>query len=134
MNPLNDTRQRSGDLYIPFFDERGGEAFFDVSVIHILVPSYIRRASKGQLEASKIRYDFKMTKYPDLGTRFKPLVLESTGGWHPSSFKYLKQIAELVVAHSRLTISTALNLMLTLASCRLQRNQGAMLTRRYLGL
>ena len=59
-----------------------------------------------------------MTKYPDLGTRFKPLVVESTGGWHPSSFKYLKQIAELVVAHSRLTASTAFNLMLTLASCQ----------------
>ena len=134
VNSLNDTRQRPGDFYISIFDEREDDAFFDFSVIHILAPLYIRRASKSQLEASKIRYDFKMTKYHDQGTSFKPLVLESTGGWHHSSFKYLKQIAELVVAHSRLTTSTALNLMLTLASCRLQRNQGAILTRRYLGL
>ena len=132
VNPLNDTRQRPGDLYIPVFDERGGNAFFDVSVINILAPSYIQRASRGQLESSKIRYDFKMTKYPDLGSRFKPLVVESTEGWHPSSMRSLKQIADLIAAHSRLSASTALNSLLTPASCRLQRHQGATLTRRAL--
>ena len=54
-----------------------------ISVIHTVAQSYLERAAKGQLEGSKIRYEQKMTKYPDLGSRFKPLVAESTGGWHP---------------------------------------------------
>ena len=54
-NPLNDTRQRPGDFYIPMFDERGGNAYFDVSVIHTVAPSHLVRASKGQFEGSKIR-------------------------------------------------------------------------------
>ena len=44
-----------------------------------------------------------------------------------------KQIAEKIAAHSRLSASDALNSILTIASCRLQRHQGATLTRRYLG-
>ena len=75
-----------------------------------------------------------MTKYPDLGSRFKPLVVESTGGWHPYSMGYLKQIAEQIAAHSRLSTADALNTLPTFASCRLQRHQGAMFVRRYLGL
>ena len=35
-NPANDSRQRPGDFYIPAFDERGFDTYFDVSVIHIL--------------------------------------------------------------------------------------------------
>ena len=59
-NPLKDTRQRPGDIYMPEFDIYG-EAYFDVSVISICAPSYAYRASKGVLEGSKIRYDQKMT-------------------------------------------------------------------------
>jgi hypothetical protein len=35
---------------------------------------------------AKFVYVQKMTKYSDLGARFKPLVIESTGRWHPYSF------------------------------------------------
>jgi hypothetical protein len=54
----------------------------------------VRRASKGQLEGSEIRYEAKMGKYPQLGRRFKPLVAEATGGWHRYSFDYLKLYVE----------------------------------------
>jgi hypothetical protein len=56
-----------------------GDAFFDVSVINICADSYVTRAAKGVLEGSSIRYVAKMKKYPDLGPRFKPLILKSTG-------------------------------------------------------
>jgi hypothetical protein len=49
-------------------------AFFYVSVISICAESYVSRAAKGQLEGSRIRYEQKMTKYLELGARFKPLV------------------------------------------------------------
>jgi hypothetical protein len=45
------------------------------------------------LMGADIRYVEKMKKYPDLGPRFKPLVIESTGGWHNYSFDYLKTMA-----------------------------------------
>ena len=32
-------------------------------------------------EGSKPRYNEKMFKYPDLNSRFKPLVVDFTGGW-----------------------------------------------------
>ena len=47
---------------------------------------------------------------------------------------YLKQIAEQISAHSCLSTADALNALLTFASCRLQRNQGAMFVRRYFGI
>ena len=53
-------------------------AFFDVSVVSIGADSYYARAAKGKLAGSEIRYQAKKSKYPDLGSRFKPLILEST--------------------------------------------------------
>ena len=75
-NPRNDTRQRPGDIFIANYDTRE-PAYLDVSVIHILARSYLRRASIGQLEGSKIRYEYKLSKYPDLGSSFKPLVIDA---------------------------------------------------------
>lgn len=133
MNPMNNTRQRPGDLYMPEFDPYG-EAFFDVSVISICAESYYKKASKGQLEGSKIRYDEKMRKYPELQNRFKPLVIESTGGWHAYSFGYLRKMAEHIAARTNKMAKDALNELLTSASVRLQRHQGTMLVRRCLGM
>lgn len=39
--------------------------------------------------------------------------------------KALQEIADLTAAHSRLSASTALNSLLTPASCHLKRSQGA---------
>ena len=39
-NPMNDSRQRLGDIYMPEF-EVFGDAFFDISVINICAASYI---------------------------------------------------------------------------------------------
>ena len=136
-NPMNDTRERPGDIYIAEFDSLGhgpGDAFFDISVIHICAESYIRRASVGQLEGSNIRYNEKMLKYPDLKSRFKPLVVESTGGWHPFSFKDLKDIADRMAGMSRLSAVDALSKLLSSASFCLQRHQGSQLARRCLGV
>jgi hypothetical protein len=132
-NPMNDTRQRPGDIYMPEFDVYG-DAFFDVSVISICAESYFSRASKGQLEGSRIRYEQKMAKYPDLGARFKPLVIESTGGWHPYSFDYLKTLADHIAARTNKSARDALNGLLTTSAFCLQRHQGTMLVRRCLGL
>jgi hypothetical protein len=38
-----------------------------------------------------------MGKYPELGRRFKPFVVEATGGWHRYSFDYLKLLASCTV-------------------------------------
>lgn len=132
-NPMKDNRERPGDIYMPAFDVYG-DAFFDVSVISICAESYFTRAAKGQLEGSKIRYDAKMKKYPDLGYRFKPLVIESTGGWHMYSFDYLKTLAEHIATKSNMIAKDVLNELLTTVSCCLQRHQGTMLVRRCLGL
>jgi hypothetical protein len=87
---MNNTSQRPGDIYMPEFDGFGA-AFFDVSVISSCADSYVRRASKGQLEGSEIRYEAKMGKYPDLGGRYH---WWWTRGWHRYSFDYLKLLAE----------------------------------------
>jgi hypothetical protein len=132
-NPMKDNRERPGDIYMPAFDVYG-DAFFDVSVISICADSYFSRAAKGQLEGSKIRYDLKMKKYPDLGPRFKPLVVESTGGWHTYSFEYLKTLAEHIASKTNKSAKDALNELLTTAAFCLQRHQGTMLVRRCFGL
>jgi hypothetical protein len=88
-NTMNETRQRPGDIYMPDFDVYG-DAFFDVSVISICAPSHIRKSAKGQLEGSKIRYEAKMKKYPELCSRFKPLVVKSTGGWPTTEHHHIK--------------------------------------------
>ena len=132
-NPMNDTRQRPGDIYMPEFDIYG-EAFFDISVISICAPSYAIRASKGQLEGSKIRYEQKMMKYPDLGSRFKPMVMESTGGWNAFSFNNLKLIANHIAARTSKVAEDCLNDLLKGSSFCLQRDQGMTLVRRSLGL
>jgi Reverse transcriptase (RNA-dependent DNA polymerase) len=132
-NPMKDNQERPGDIYMPEFDVYG-DAFFDLSVISICADSYFARAAKGQLEGSKIRYDLKMKKYPDLGSRFKPLIIESTGGWHPFSFDYLKTLADHIAAKTNVISKDALNTLLTTSAFRLQRHQGTMLVRRCLGL
>ena len=129
----NNTRQRPGDIYMTDFDIYG-EAFFDVSVISICAQSHYKRASKGQLEGSKIRYDQKMAKYPELGARFKPLVIESTGGWHPFSFKTLSSIADHIAVGTNKRSVECLNALLSKSAFCLQRHQGSMLVRRCLGL
>jgi hypothetical protein len=47
-----------------------------------------------------VRYLEKMEKYPDVGPKFKPLVIESTGGWHNYSMDYLKSIAGRIASRS----------------------------------
>jgi hypothetical protein len=64
---VNNTRQRPGDIYMPEFDIYG-DAFLDVSVINICADIYVSRATKGQLEGSRIRFEEKMKKYPELGS------------------------------------------------------------------
>ena len=57
-NPMNITRERPGDIYFPEFDEHG-DGHCDYSDIHIAAASYVYKSSKGLLEGSKIRYDYK---------------------------------------------------------------------------
>ena len=132
-NPMNDSRQRPGDIHMADFDNYG-DAFFDISVINICADSYASRASKGVLEGSSIRYVAKMKKYPDLGPRFKPLILESTGGWHKLSFNYIRTLADHIASRTNKSASDALNSLLRAVSFCLQRHQGTMLVRRCLGL
>ena len=132
-NPMKDCRQRPGDIYMPEFDVRG-DAFFDVSVISIGSDSYYARAAKSKLSGSEIRYQSKMSKYPDLGFRFKPLVLESTGGWHPYSIGFLKILSVHIAARTNKSAIESLNALLSVSSFCLQRHQGAMLVRRCLGV
>ncbi len=132
-NPAVDSRQRPGDIYIPDFDVYG-EAYLDVSVITNVAESNTARAMRGRLECSRYRFDSKKRKYPDLGNKFKPLVLESSGGWHPYSMDYLKTIANTISARCLKTPSDVLGDLLTMSSIRLQRHQGTMLVRRCLGL
>jgi hypothetical protein len=56
-------------------------------------------------KGSNVRYLEKRKKYPDLGPKFKPLVIESTGGWHNYSMDYLKSIAASSTVAGTLLIS-----------------------------
>jgi hypothetical protein len=132
-SPMNNSSQRPGDIYMPEFD-LFGDAYFDVSVINSCAESYCRRASKGQLEGSFIRFKSKMGKYPELGRRFKPLVVEATAGWHRHSWDYLKLLADHIATRTDKSTKTALNGLLTATSFARQRNQGTMLVRRFQGL
>lgn len=77
---------------------------------------------KGQLEESKIRYDRKITMYhPELGSTYKPLVLESTGVCHPLSFSTLKSLASKIA-----TNTGKLPFDISTCSIRLQRSQGSL--------
>lgn len=132
-NPMSNTRQRPGDIFMNEFDIYG-DAYFDVSVINPCAESYWKRAVKGSLEGANIRYEEKMKKYPELGGLFKPLVVEATGGWHAYSFDFLKKIAGHISGRTGVLTSDALNSILCGTSVKLQRHQGTMLVRRCLGL
>jgi hypothetical protein len=67
--------QRPGDIFVPEFDNYGDD-YLDVSVINITVKSHLGKSSKGLLMGADIRCVEKMKKYPDLGPRFKPLVID----------------------------------------------------------
>jgi hypothetical protein len=71
------------------------DAFFDVSVINSCTDSYVRRASKGQLEGIEIRYEAKMGKYPELGGYLNHWWWRLQESWHRYSFDYLKLLAEI---------------------------------------
>ncbi len=88
--PKLENLQRPGDIFINDFDNFG-DAYLDLSdlsVINVFADAYFKRASKGVLEGSKIRYTQKKRKYEDLGHKMKPLVVQCTGGWNPYSLDY----------------------------------------------
>jgi hypothetical protein len=82
----------------------------------------------------------KVEKHPYLETNIgtaAPLEIsfsESSGGWHPSSFDYLKSIGEHISSRMNKTSKEAVNSILSLTSSCLQRHQGAMLARQCLAL
>ena len=131
-NPASSSQKRPGDIFMPDFDILG-DAYFDVSVINICSDAYYKKAAKGQFEGSNIRYQSKMKKYPELGHHLKPLVVESTGGWHQYSFGFLKTLASHVAARLGSLTKDVLNNILSTSSIRLQRHQGSLLVRRCLG-
>lgn len=92
------------------------------------------QSTKGQLFGAEIRYSMKMKKYPDLGPRFKPLVVESTGGWHRYSMDVLKLIAGHIASRCTAQTSSVLNNLLMGCSFALQKHLGTMMVRRCLGL
>jgi hypothetical protein len=67
-----------------------------------------------------------MNKYPDLGPKFKPLVIESTGRWHSYSMNYLIPMSGHINSRSNKYIFTVLNILLMVCSFAFQRNQGTM--------
>ena len=71
-----------------------------------------------------------MTKYPELTLSFKPLVLESTGGWHPLSFNTLKSLASTMATNTGKLPYDILNILLTTYSIRLHKSKGILLVRR----
>jgi hypothetical protein len=124
---------RPGDIYLSKFDNLG-ESYFDISIINILCPSHLNRASKGQLQGSDIRFKEKLKKYANLKDQLKPLVIENTGGWHPRSFETLKNLSELIAQRTNQTTKEVFNNLLLTISVNLQRDQGAMVVRRCQGL
>ena len=96
--------------------------------------SYIDRRWTGLLDCAEQRFKGKKNKYAELGDKMKPLVIESSGGWHRYSMGYLDTMANAISAHSLMTKGEALNSILTTSSIRLQKHQGTMLARRCLGL
>jgi hypothetical protein len=131
-NLNNSSNQRPGDIFVPEFDIYG-DPFLDFSVINIIAKSHLAKSAKGQFCGANIRYSDKMKKYPDHGPRFKPLVIESTGGWHSYSMDYLKTMASHIACRSNKPNSFVLSSLLRGCSFSLQKLQG-MLVRRCLAL
>jgi hypothetical protein len=84
---------------------------------------------KSKTEIKKI-----VKKYPDLGPRFKPLVIESSGGWHNYSIDYLKTMAAHISSRTNKHTTIVLGNLLRACSFALQLHQGTMLVCRCLGL
>jgi hypothetical protein len=127
-NLNNPSRQSPGDIFIPEFDIYG-DAYLDVSVINISVKMYLLKSHyAGQMYQCALSGEDE--KYPDLGPKFKPLVIESTAGWHNHSMDHLKSIA----SRSNNSNISVLNNLLSVCSFALQRNQGIKLVRRCLGI
>jgi hypothetical protein len=104
-NLNNPSRQHPGDIFIPEFDTYGDA--------YLSVKSYLLISSKELLCGANVRYLEKMKKYPDLGPKFKPLVIESTGGWHNYSMDYLKSIAGHIASRSNKSNISVLNNLLS---------------------
>jgi hypothetical protein len=104
--------------------------YLDVSVINITVKSHLGKSSEGLLMGEEFRYVEKMKKYPDLGPRFKPLVIESIGGWHNYSFDYIRTMAAHISSRTNKHSVIVLDNILRACSFALQRHQGTMLVRR----
>jgi hypothetical protein len=64
---------------------------FRISIFQLRVT--FLNPQNGYYARGNVRYLEKMKKYPDFGPKFKPLVIESTSGWHNYLMDYLKSIA-----------------------------------------
>ena len=74
-----------------------------------------------------------MKKYKDeIGDLLKPLVVETTGGWHPESMNTLAALCHMAALNVRKSASLILNKVLVKLSCALQKYHAVSLVRRCL--
>ena len=111
----------------------GRDLWMDFSIASTLCNTY-RKGSKANLYAAGLRTDEKLKKYVDQAERvwFKPMVVETLGGWHKSTESVLKRISEKMAEKQCESDSKKHNLwLMDLMSCAIQKMNGAMLADRF---
>ncbi len=121
---------RPGDLVLSNWEE-GHDLWIDFSIASTLCPTYIHDSSIKGGSAADTRVKCKLEKYKNSEKVFKPLVIETLGGWDPTAITILKQIAGRLADANRMELKKAVNRLINTLSAKLQKMNGEMLSKRH---
>ena len=122
---------RMGDLVL-FNWYECKDVYLDFTVVNSLCESYRNLSAKG--EAAEKRFNEKMNKYKDTIQKekvtFKPMVVETLGGWHTEAVRYFKDFADKIANKNQTCPGNERKYLMTSMSIRLQKMNGEMLAHR----
>jgi len=108
---LGPDNERVPDLRLILGPQR---VLVDVSIRHPLAPSNVRRAQRSLATAENGERE-KITKYErdaqQMGFRFVPFIIETTGGWGPKARALATELANHADNHMDIPKERALNLL-----------------------
>ena len=98
------SEQRPADLFILSSFRLGKDVALDFGVTSVTKKSVVKAASKSPLVAAEKYNKVKHTKYDksaeEHGFDFVPMIVETTGGWHPEARDLIKKLSRLLVGIS----------------------------------
>lgn len=100
---IPDTNAKPGDIFLPGW-LNGQDVAMDVSVTSPLQQSLVHKSAVSAGTAAEVRYKSKIFDHSDEckanNIFFQPLILETTGGWHPKSYAVLKRLGTQLSSHT----------------------------------